>query len=427
MNEEFNYLGTWWLPSNPDKKWSGVVTYNPDTGIELKLVAHRQDVWHETTLNNVNHVEVLKGEVGEYPHKVTLLNVSPHRSTGGRTRIMYNVWLHAEFLLDGHHFDKMKEITFESLEVDYSSLGSWMGSTNKKMKDKWDIPITYKETSVQITFRKGPLLPSSPQRNYIHIKPDSVKELTWYFGITDSIRDLLAFLVGRTVVIKGMSTPIDRGRMLGSKYVRIYRQIAPVDDFLWLGTDFPLQQIDAQIAKVFRSWFDFDEDHRIPFELCLDVINNIHGYKKFEFLALMQALESHHQLYFEREGRKKKRWLTDDGKVRGPTLLERLRDLQDSFPGEMNLSDGFLNRAKVTRNYYTHYDPKKRKLAWKDDNLSRAISRLVPFVAYFLYNKINLPDDVFFKPFEGYSSRWLWQRQQPDSPYSEFKKQSPTS
>ena len=345
MNDEFSYLGTWWIPSNPQKTWSGVVTYRPDTGVELELVAHRSDVWFEPTLSNVRYVEIMQGEVGEYPHRITLLNVSFQDHSGARTSTMFNVQLRAECLLEGNHYEKAEDISFESVEVLFSSLRDWMASVNKLLEGPWVIPVTFKKAKVNLELNAGSNNYPSLQECHIHIKPDSSQDLTWYREITDSIRDLLAFLVGRPVVRTYLSTPLHPSQVFGSQFVKVYQYRKQVEVFPRYDIDFPLERYDEHVADVFLMWFELDEDKRVPYELCLDVINNIHGYKKFEFLALMQALECHHQLYFEEEGHKNKKYLTKEGKMRDPYLIERLRELRESLSREINLSDAFFGQG----------------------------------------------------------------------------------
>ena len=404
MNDEFSYLGTWWIPSNPQKTWSGVVTYRPDTGVELELVAHRSDVWFEPTLSNVRYVEIMQGEVGEYPHRITLLNVSFQDHSGARTSTMFNVQLRAECLLEGNHYEKAEDISFESVEVLFSSLRDWMASVNKLLEGPWVIPVTFKKAKVNLELNAGSNNYPSLQECHIHIKPDSSQDLTWYREITDSIRDLLAFLVGRPVVRTYLSTPLHPSQVFGSRYVKIYQQRKQVEVFPRYDIDFPLERYDEHVADVFLMWFELDEDKRVPYELCLDVINNIHGYKKFEFLALVQALESYHQVITG----------TYDDKIDLIQRLEKLYGCLPSFLQEyLNLDNAFLISVKDTRNYYTHYNPAKREKAYKEFDLYKAITRLIPFVAAVLYRELGIPDKIILEAFERVEYQGLWQRQIP--------------
>lgn len=410
VHDEFSYLGTWWIPSNPKKIWSGVVTYRPVTGVELELVAHRNDVWFEPTLNNVEHVEIMQGEVGQYPHRITLLNVSIQDHSPARTARMFYIKLRAECLLEGNHYEKAEDISFESVEVLFSSLRDWMASVNKLLEEPLVIPVTFKKEKVNLELNSGSSKYPRLQERHIHIRPASSQDLSWYREITDSIRDLLTFLVGRSVVCTYLSTPLNPSHVLGSQFVKVYQHRKQVDMFPSYDIDFPLERYDEHVSDVFQMWFELDEDKRVPYELCLDVINNVHGYKKFEFLALMQALECHHQLYFEKEGHKNLKYLTKEGKKRDPHFIERLRELRESLYREINLSDEFLYQAIVTRNYYTHYNPKKRKLALKDIDLDNAISLLILFVAHYLYGELGIDKERVFCKFNNRSRPDLWKR-----------------
>ena len=214
--------------------------------------------------------------------------------------------------------------------------------------------VLYKEPS-----RESRLTDS--QNCFIQMEPETDQKLTWFWEQTDRLRDLLAFLFGMPVTSKELSAPTHRSRVYN--FVDIFRRTQPVAEVIYgHQLDFTLNNLGEKVPDVINAWFELNEDERVPFNLCLDVINNIHGYKKFEFLALMQALESHHQLYYEKEGLKVKRYRNPKGgPKKEPDMMDRLEELREHFPGDPPPHDDFLKSVKVTRDYYTHYNPKETK------------------------------------------------------------------
>ncbi|MCY3860335.1 MAG: hypothetical protein OXG25_15655 [Gammaproteobacteria bacterium] len=422
MYDDFSYLGTWWLPSNKQDKWSGVVSYRPGIGVELELVAKREDIWFEPSLNNVASVEIMQGEVGQYPHRITLLNVSVlfKKFSPSRTSRMFYVPLGAEFLLLGNHYEKKEEITFKSVEVIYSSLGSWMASVINRIRRPWKVSVTFKKTKAEIVLFNAPQSYPAPQESYIEIVPDADQGLDWYCEVIDSLRNLLALLVGSPIASKKMSTPTDLGQVWESQFVSISHCIQPIEDTHEHDMVFPLARLNRQVSDVFPTWFEWSEDELVPYSLCLDVINDDCAYSTFEFLALVQALESYHRLYYEEPGVSEGKYKKENGEVNkdGPTLMDRLKELNENFPASLSesidLTTEFLTRVKDSRNYYSHYNSDGKDKAMIDTELDDAISRLIPFIAYFLYRRLNISKDVIIQAFEQANFSGLWQRPWPE-------------
>ncbi len=435
MYDEFSYLGTWWLPGNRKNKWSGVVSYKPDTGVELELVAKREDIWYEPSQSKVARVEIMQGEVGKYPHRITLLEVSVlfKKFSRSRTSRMFYVPLGAEFLLLGNHYDTMEDITFESVEVVYSSLGSWMASVINKIKRPWRVSVIFKGIKTEIVLCNEPLVYPAPQESYIHIVPDTAQGLAWFCEVTDRLRNLLALLIGSPIASKKLSVPTDPGQVLESPSVSISHRIQPLEETHEFDMTFPLERLDRQVSIVFPTWFEWSEDELVPFNLCLDVINNDCAYLNFEFLALVQALESYHRLYYEEKGVNERKYKIENGEVNpnGPTLMDRLKELKENLPDNLsestNLTVEFLKKVKDSRNYYSHYHSDGKDRAMNDAELEDAISRLIPFIAYFLYRRLNITGDVIEKAFERAEYSALWQRPWPEMPNDLEQRSSATN
>jgi len=256
----------------------------------------------------------------------------------------------------------------------------------------------------------------------IRIIPECPQSLEWFRKQIDSIRDLLSILTGLAVENQITSGTVnEKGDRPGN--VNVYYHVHPpafdeVDD---LRIALQLSRIKESVGAIFNSWLELAEDDLVPFSLCLDVINNTHRFWRFEFLALVQALENHHRLYFEKEGKRKRRYLHENGKVKknGPDLIDRLKELRENLPNDLqeveSLSDEFLISVKDTRNYYTHYNSKDQAKAFKELKLYDAIARLVPFIAYFLYKRLSIPEETICEAFEKTRYRGLWQRPRLES------------
>jgi len=265
------------------------------------------------------------------------------------------------------------------------------------------------------------------QTKFIRIVPATNHSLDWFMDQISRVRDLLTLLSGLPVETKAFEAIVsakDIDNFNSDLTLDIHHLAQPpkVEDDTGLLMPFPLNRLENSVQQVFHSWFDINEEEKIPFMLCLDVIRNAHQFWQFEFLALVQALESHHRLYFEKEGKKRKKYRHENGKVKkkGPDLIDRLKELRENLPNDFHeaesLSDNFLNSVKDTRHYYTHYKSKDRAKAFKELELYDAIARLVPFIAHFLYKKLGIPEESILEAFDKTRYRGLWQRPRLDSP-----------
>jgi hypothetical protein len=82
LSEPHEWTGKWWLPEQPDQKVAGVLTYDPDQGILLRLIGG----WdYEVTLEMQNGSAVTMGQLKQWPlvlgtasngQAVTLLDAS---------------------------------------------------------------------------------------------------------------------------------------------------------------------------------------------------------------------------------------------------------------------------------------------------------------------------------------------------------------
>ena len=152
---------------------------------------------------------------------------------------------------------------------------------------------------------------------FIGIAPYSPRSLDWYHEKLDSIRNLLSFLTG---------LPSESKRVIGvlnevgdsSNHVHIYHAVQPPrSDKTHPGKlAFPLEYLGDSISDVFETWFKLGENEKIPFELCLNVINSEGRYPILDFLALTNALESYHRDTFKKN----------------PSLAVRLMELTKSLP-----------------------------------------------------------------------------------------------
>lgn len=107
QNSDYEWIGTFWFPDNESEQFSGKVTYSPEQGIKLKLMA----IWEEELDHEFNkHFKSRKlmhaTVTGEKPGNVSLFNIWLNRTklTLGAPTVFE--WAGgAEFLIAGHLFE----------------------------------------------------------------------------------------------------------------------------------------------------------------------------------------------------------------------------------------------------------------------------------------------------------------------------------
>ena len=407
----------------PEKTWSGSITYKPESPIELKLIDA-----HELPEN----VEVLHGLVWEKPGFVTLLS----NRCFGESFVSSKgwSWINKKYLVQyallGQWIDTKESLTtkLEYVYVTFSSLCGWMwmDAPFHHEMDGQEIKLSYKQNrdlcnihipaiKTNLTFIEGiggPIDVSGVELTHdcsIKIQSQKPQALDWFSDQIYMIRNLLAFLSGLPIEPNSITAAIkvvkddDNTR---TELIDVYRSVRQVDqnETLNYKMTIPYTLLEKLTERVFQRWFQLNENALVPYRLCFDVIYNTHRFREFEFLALVQALESYHQYH------------TNNYDTR-TDLIYRLNDLYKCLPLEfqdyLQMDEYFLNRVKDTRHYYTHYNPSKREKAYKDFELYKVVARLIPFVAAMLYRELGIPDEKILEAFERVKYQGVWQRQIP--------------
>lgn len=437
LNDEFSYTGFWWLPENPEMKWAGTITYKPETGISLDIYNDTRFEFEYqgdrgaiefTSPSPPDYKKKFLGEVLKSPSDITLLG--NHRIYERQGNNVYLKHYRPEYLLTGQGLCSPRDITLEttlkSMVVTYSSLRGWMWMLPSITQEKEDTEIKLKfkserkvlEVAVpaiqaifhlreQINHTQDSSGHELTRHSYIEIVAETPQTLDWFCEQIDRLRDLISFLIGIPVQCVNIESEIESrfSTDIITGLINIYRNERPVnwDETSNRDMTFSLAILRDSVEKVFQKWFSLSIEEQVPYKLCLDVINNTHRFLQHEFLALVHALESHHQVKTN----------THNQNI---DLIDRLEGTLNKLPQSLrelvNVDRNFLNSVKDTRNYYSHYNPEKRERAFKDFALYEAILRFLPFVAVVLYRELGIPDQILKHIFE--RIKWgqytLWQR-----------------
>jgi hypothetical protein len=408
LYDEFTYQGFWWFPDNPTKKWAGTVTYKPIEGISLHLYTESEEdlLLHD----DIWEVPIIHGHTIQSDQTTLFSCVRGEHHSNPSLRIAHVTYF-AELAVLGQCYSSFEEIQFASLFVEYSNLREWMQTIVP-----FDVDRRFRDglVSYEAQYKGGKTIENHikkidttiicklwlsgnfglvhnlnlEEKAYIQIRPDLPQTADWFFNLTDSLRNLLAILAGTPIYrqdMQAISTEKDEDGH--DKLVKIYyrpdhtqNDLAKVPNML-----FSVKNLQDNLSIAFQAWFDKQDSIQALSDLSLGVLYNAHRFWKFEFLALIQALESYHQV-IDPQFKQKTKY----------ELIERLSILFTGLPDHLKAFVGFdedyLKKINTTRNYYTHYNPNKRDQALKDEQLYDAIIRLIRFVVILMFLELGIPD-----------------------------------
>ena len=443
MHEEFDFYGFWHLPNRAANRWWGSVSYNPEAGIILELTVN--DGEEPPFKDSSDNVACLFGESTDSKHhSITLIGNRPIGQRIARKLTVYRY--RADCLLAGKRYYSPSDSLFRWLDVSFSSLAGWMRSGSpildepdgdeisfsvRKTHLKQEFSISSIESRITLFTKFRDVRETSEHplegTNFIRIQPDSPQSLEWFSAQIDSLRGLIVFLAGVPMENKWIQGELDiqnadeidmdivqnhtpalrsgaEGQNVASDQTyAAYARTLETDRLSNYGMAFPFEHLETgtlAAADIFNNWFERIGKFEVPYALCLDVINNEHSFHEFEFLALVQALESYYQEIHRDVERPQPRRL----------LPELYSELIPDLQAYIALDDEFLTNVIRTRNYYTHHNPGKRENALKDQDLYDAITRLVAFVVAVLSKELGIPQDEINKAFERTEVPGLWAR-----------------
>lgn len=398
MIETREFRGWWWLPRKPDDQLPGnlIVTRGE---AELDLTGH---FGHEV-LAETAHEVVMSGRLTAQPRILGIdrdgkeLTSEGHQSSSysehsaGVTISRYS----RRITLVGRHFQSGEKIEFDEIAIRASDLTAWTqtriietkakrrkrgrgyvwGDVSARSKQLPDLEIALargerafirfgaKFSGIDI-WGRGSEHAELTQDTTLHLRFGRAKDLDYIFDRVGGVRNFLSLAVGRPVAIlevTGYRDDFADERTKLPHPVEILWGIPHNPDPPEKQRDahemlFTLPAVQAEISKVLRSWFAKQRRLEPVFNLFFGLLYNRNIELDVRFLLYAQAVET----YGYRRGRKPvERSFRDQ--VRD--VLTTCATVSRKIVG--NDLDAFTAHLKVTRDFYTHYNPAKEPKAAK--------------------------------------------------------------
>jgi hypothetical protein len=415
MLDEVTYSGEWWIPSNPEKRISGKLTFNQDNGAILELVEPFSEPYKTIFGKN------------QFGIQMTLLECFPLslNMPGSSYKIL------GQFFLFGAHFENKQDALFDSFYCQISHLNDWILKSGLKIENefskniviKFDCPDTISimispDLKMDIEFQ--PLF--STNRNDSEIKLKQVTQISFhptakinldeYLNLMHHFRNFLCLITQETVFPQKISGIVKNAPM---PLVNIFYRLDATTN-VRTNVYNPLiefKDIESVFEICLQNWYRKYHDLEPVFTLYSGTHYGRFVYLNLRFLCLVQALEAYHRRFIlERELPQKEHneritsildsapsihvdWLKEKLEFSNePSLLKQLNDIYKKFAKEpmyLFLGDEvFTKKVKDTRHYLTHYDKKLKKKAAHGNELYNITEKVKILVELCLLREMGL-------------------------------------
>jgi len=387
--ESFNYQGEWWLPENPDRREKGDIRFSQEDGIELCLNGSFRDFDISKAMMLGEKTEIyptILGISAQGNKEFTLVDCFESRFDGSFSGYPTQK-CRAGMALIGGQIKDFKQEKYTKVFVQLTHLPEWAGfsgfsigfpSDEEQGERTWHLDYSSPEEVVSDTdfgkvvffcLKQPPRTHKSfsevilSQSTYVRVEPAEpmlYEDLQKQF--IQPIQRLLTLATCKPNYVVSISLTPEATETDGEyetigvfynqslKTPSIDENIHPRDML------FTLADIADDLNNVVNSWLRLHTELGPVCDLFFSVQFASHMYLEGRFLNMVHAAETYHRRCNKPSSEE-------------PVLRKRLGDLLDETgeavgPLIPNRKD-FVDKVVDTRNYLTHYDPKKEKKAAK--------------------------------------------------------------
>lgn len=445
--DNFELKGIWWLPDKSEVQISGILCFDNENKITLELLGSFREI---TSLGQGDFFQpdIILG-ISDSGHICTLFRNIETNSQLNFPGI-HKTRFESNYLFIGKHFNKPEEIAFSALQVNFTNIENWLVARPFSMempKDtKSDWTLTFKwpaefnanledlGCAIESTHdfnTGGDLIREAHWKSkaYLKITPTEPKHFEWYWGVIYDLCNLLTLLIGETTYINYVKAFGDDVQISPDKKSKETIELYFTQKKYGLNKNIhhfqmilPYSRISNNISDVLSLWFAKAQRLRSVYDLFFGTFYNPGLYLQFQFLSLMQAIESFHRVtkggkYLSnedwqpyratlasgiskeldsghRESLKSRIKYGNEYSLR-KRIGELLEILAESTASLLTPTDKFFTGVVVdTRNYLTHYDDELKDVALKDADLYWANQRLKILITILLLKEIGIPEDL---------------------------------
>ena len=397
VKEEHKKVGKFWIPTNENNKAHGTLFIKDGGEIELELA---------DPLSSDNYIRRIVGQVeGVGPVTLDKCFERGYKNSHGITKNIFNI----DRAFFGVHYADKEELYFNSFCFSIERLHQWVGIKGVKINDdikpgtftiKYTKPekISYKimDNDIQLIFQfnnwsqersneKDKFTVLITEKTHINLVSSNKLPLEKLISIARKITNLICFAMNNVVCINdvAVATNEKKGKNNELTYIKLYYRSRPFakntdgrNSYLF---EYRYNEIKQNMDKIINDWLNISDKIYPAFELYFSTQEGKHQFLESRFLTLVQSLEAYHQ-----------RESCNDDK----TLRERIEEIIDPFKGYIGNNgkcEKIIQSIIDTRNYFTHYNPKKEQKASKGQELYSLCLILEALFQLTLLEKLGIP------------------------------------
>ena len=403
MNKPQTIEGRWWIFGKAEAPQYGVLSYHPETGLELSVKiatsCNFSDVLSNIKMQDRVPKTIIGRDQNDYP--VSLFGCSfPGVTRQGGLQTIKARPLAA---LSGCAFDNWDEVQFDHIHTEYTLLHDWMQKSRISIKDDDGtrlVTVSKRET-IEIPLPDGVKLIIWQTGGYQHhatglelkeghgieFRFPAVQPMETLLKYTMSFQRMLTFLIGTPVITEKIYFH-PKNEFSASKAILLRTNSGIKNAEICTSNHFVIvdyRDIQTRLNEVVWHWYALESRLKDVFNLYFSVVFNDELYSNHRFLFLAQALEVYHRTNPQFEGAvqsrqdfqvrrdriieavpDEKKWLKEklafaNEKTFFMRLLEILEFNKEETKELIDDPECFARIVKNTRNHFTHYATHERQ------------------------------------------------------------------
>jgi len=388
MKENFEYKGYWYLPSDPDNKIAGILTYIPNESIQLELFGT-----FENEFLTFSYRDIILGITSD-AHKISLINCYPYGSYNFSCPFPITKFS-IQYCLDGVYIENFKDKRFSWSDITIPELTTWCypaaldfvyGFSEKDKKNKISVSVNTDEVKnpivsidvnnlTTLNLKKDAhfngserfLNPTFKQSTFLQIRKQNKSSILDFLSDINLFEEFMSLASLSTInVAHILLYDEDNYQELDNKnkiyhpielfYVQRNVEKVKTKEFDFL---FSYSQIEDIFPEFIRKWYS-DNSEITPIRAHLiQSVKSKTIFDSTDFLIVIQAIDGF-CIRFREERIRFRFNLKKNDKIK---LIEELKFILEEFGDIDKIKQSKINiKAAVdSRHYYSHFMNKSKK------------------------------------------------------------------
>ena len=466
LEDDFEYRGLWWLPSNPERQLSGCVkfTHNEQILLEISVKSGEDDseYFEVHKLFCRAKPQIIHG-VSDTGISITLYKIEEY---GENSYVGYRkLRFYVHYIFVGRYFLEPDSLRFSSMQSDLTYLEEWMAprfhseylNGNDGSEDiaeviirgtrRKEYEVTVEEIDAKIKIfcglSEGSKTSTQKHLSYhanLTIEPEESQSFDWFEDKLSKLQNLFTLLIGvpaysrfvRVCSESASDIHVALGGDVQIFYIAHNSQLVEQIDNRDMLTILPW--LENRISTCVKQWFAKPDSLNSIYMLFFSTLIDKSMYLEQKFLSRIQALESFHRKVYGNGAKYisdleygsilkilesaipdstnvdlRKKLINSLKYGNQLSLRERLQQLIDDcwegcFEHFVPKKDSFLWLITDTRNYLTHLDDNSKGKVAEGVELYLLNERL-KFLLFILFLKeLNIPKEDTYNFLKSYKN-----------------------